>query len=206
MAFNPDLPFTINMPTCFKYVRTLVLRTKPLTVQTFQGLLSYQVVPWSFDWLRNVAVVYEPSGVQQDDDLVVNTICNGILLTITWDHPYQRTRVDKVDDISMLKRITFKWDGHESIERPVLATELSWWTAYRRRDFVTFRKSRIDNSNNDPTGCVWQRCRTWDELEARPRIWVFVRLFAILIIMIAWTIVCLLIATSLIWNLLSTLV
>jgi hypothetical protein len=125
MAFNPDLPFTINMPTCFKDVQTLVLRTKPLTLPTFQGLLSYQVVPWSFDWLRSAAVVYEPSGMQQDDDLVINTICNGSLRTITWDHPYQRTRVDKVDDISMLKRITFKWDEHESIERPVLATELS---------------------------------------------------------------------------------
>jgi hypothetical protein len=160
IAANPDLPLTIDIPTCFKDVRTLRLRIKPLTPKIYGGLLSYQLVPWVFRWLRDVVITYEPTGVQENDDLVFNTICVGIKVTINRDHPYkthrQRVKVGKVDDISMLKRIIFKCDGDDKIERPVPDTG-GLVDCYRRRDCVTFKESRVDTNLHEPMGCEWQR-------------------------------------------------
>jgi hypothetical protein len=47
-------------------------------------LLSYQVVPWGFRWLRNFIIIHEPtSGVERYDDFVIDSICSGIMTGIT---------------------------------------------------------------------------------------------------------------------------
>ena len=91
------------------------MHTKSPSHEMFQGLMSYQLVPWNFRWLRKFTIIHVPSENDDDDDFVINAVCNGIVTPITWDHPCQPHRKwandGNIDETSMLKRIKFTWDG-----------------------------------------------------------------------------------------------
>ena len=82
----PDLPFTFDIPSECKDIRTLSLRTKPPKLKIFQDLLSYEVVPWGFRRLRSFTVTHEPSGVEQYDNFIIGSVYNGIVMGITDHH------------------------------------------------------------------------------------------------------------------------
>jgi hypothetical protein len=196
---HPNLPYTFEPPSHFKNIRNLVLRTKNPNPRIFQDLLMYQVVPWGFHWLRGFTIIHEPNGLEEYDDLVINCVGYGIATNITWDHPCQphhnRAKVGSVDDISMLKRITFIWGEDEYMERPVPDQAMPWLRTFRRRNYVSFMPFNIYDGIGENTGCEWRRCRSWEE--SRPELRLFFLMFIIFVILIVVTIICLLMSALL---------